>query len=84
MTGESSNPCGGNTKPYDITNIKAFVPPIFDLNQLNYDSWGELLQTHCIVLVCMAISMEPQNQREIKMKNGPPLNLLSRCGSMEL
>lgn len=46
MTGESSNPTGGNTKPYAITNIKAFVPLILDLNQLNYDSWRELFQTH--------------------------------------
>lgn len=33
--------------------------------------------------VCMVISMGHQNQRETKMKNGPPLILLSRCGYME-
>ncbi|CAH1435111.1 unnamed protein product [Lactuca virosa] len=35
-----------NLKPYAITNVKAFIPLILDLNQLNHDSWCELFQTH--------------------------------------
>ena len=36
-----------NQKPYDITKIKAYVPLILDLNDLNYDSWRKLFTTHC-------------------------------------
>ncbi|KAI3509250.1 hypothetical protein L1887_24386 [Cichorium endivia] len=36
-----------NLKPYAITNIKAFVPLVLDLNQLSYDAWRILFTTHC-------------------------------------
>ncbi|XP_023766232.1 uncharacterized protein LOC111914748 [Lactuca sativa] len=36
-----------NKKPYGITNIKAYVPMILDLNELNYDAWCKLFTTHC-------------------------------------
>lgn len=34
-------------KPYSSTNIKYLVPLIVDLNQLNYDAWRVLFETHC-------------------------------------
>ena len=36
-----------NLKPFSINNIKSFVPLILDLNQLNYDYWRVLFETHC-------------------------------------
>lgn len=47
MAGENST-TSSSEKPYDITNIKAFVPLTLDLDELNYDSWRELFETHCI------------------------------------
>lgn len=43
---DKNTPTAANMKPYAITNIKAYVPLTLDLNQLNYDSWRELFQTH--------------------------------------
>ncbi|KAJ9547106.1 hypothetical protein OSB04_019649 [Centaurea solstitialis] len=37
-----------NEKPFGIVNIKAYVPLVLDLDQLNYDAWCELFTTHCI------------------------------------
>ena len=34
-------------KPYGITNIRAYVPFILDLDRHNYDAWRELFFTHC-------------------------------------
>ncbi|KAL7606224.1 hypothetical protein Lser_V15G20208 [Lactuca serriola] len=45
MVGETSNP--KNQKPYGALNIKTYVPIILDLNELNYDAWRELFETHC-------------------------------------
>jgi hypothetical protein len=48
MAGSSNNPPSQpNQKPYGVTNIKAYVPLILDLNELNYDAWRELFLTHC-------------------------------------
>ncbi|KAJ9566943.1 hypothetical protein OSB04_002909 [Centaurea solstitialis] len=48
MAGADANPTTNeNLKPYAITNIKAFVPLVLDLNQLNYDAWRILFTTHC-------------------------------------
>lgn len=72
MTGESSNPTGGNWKPYAITNIKSFVPLILDLNQLNYDSWRVLFQTHCTnfaVLEHLEGISKPQNDKDTEWFN---------------
>lgn len=41
------NTLTGNQKSYGCTNIKAYVPLILDLNDLNYDSWRELFKTCC-------------------------------------
>lgn len=44
MVGETSNPT--NQKPYGALNIKTYVHIILDLNELNYDAWPELFETH--------------------------------------
>lgn len=45
----SSDPKSNHTeKIYGITNIKPYVPLLFDLDRLNYDSWKEFFKTHCI------------------------------------
>lgn len=36
-----------NQNPFGDTNIKLHVPLISTLNQLNYDVWKEIFQTHC-------------------------------------
>ncbi|PWA64309.1 hypothetical protein CTI12_AA344550 [Artemisia annua] len=35
-------------KPFGVANIKAHVPLVLDLEQLNYDAWSELFTTHCL------------------------------------
>ena len=35
-------------KLYGIANIKAYIPLVLDLDELNYDAWRELFQTHCV------------------------------------
>ncbi|GJW88092.1 hypothetical protein Tco_0163432 [Tanacetum coccineum] len=34
-------------KAFGVTNIKAHVPLVLDLDQLNYDAWSELFTTYC-------------------------------------
>lgn len=38
----------GNDKPFGITQIRAYVPIILDLQKLNYDTWREFFETHCL------------------------------------
>ncbi|KAI3503335.1 hypothetical protein L1887_31775 [Cichorium endivia] len=40
-------PPSSNQKWYGVINIKTYVPIILDLNELNYDAWRELFETHC-------------------------------------
>ncbi|GKC24776.1 Myb-like protein P [Tanacetum coccineum] len=35
-------------KPFGVSNIKAHVPLVLDLEQLNYDAWSELFTAHCL------------------------------------
>lgn len=42
------NTTQSNTGPMSVTNIKIFVPLTLDLDELNYDSWRELFETHCV------------------------------------
>lgn len=35
-------------KPSSTINIKHVVPLVLDLDQMNYDSWRELFEIHCI------------------------------------
>jgi len=35
-------------KPFGITYIGAYVPLVLDLEELNYDTWRELFETHCL------------------------------------
>lgn len=37
-----------NTKAFGVTNIKSYIPIILDFDKLNYNSWRELFETHCI------------------------------------
>lgn len=34
-------------KPFGISQIKAYIPVILDMNKFNYDLWRELFETHC-------------------------------------
>ncbi|KAL7588311.1 hypothetical protein Lser_V15G41308 [Lactuca serriola] len=34
-------------KPYGISNTKASIPIVLELEKLNYDAWRNLFQTHC-------------------------------------
>ncbi|KAL7606289.1 hypothetical protein Lser_V15G20591 [Lactuca serriola] len=36
-----------NQKPYGVVNIKTHVHIILDFNELNYDGWRRLFETHC-------------------------------------
>lgn len=49
MTGGDATPKIAQTdKPFTVTNIKAHVPIILDLDKHNYNSWSELFKTHCM------------------------------------
>ena len=37
-----------NDKPFGISQIRAYVPIILDMEKLNYDKWRELFETHCL------------------------------------
>ncbi|CAH1440753.1 unnamed protein product [Lactuca virosa] len=45
MSGDEGS--SSNQKPYGMVNIKTHVPIILDFNELNYDAWRELFETHC-------------------------------------
>ncbi|GJW86461.1 hybrid signal transduction histidine kinase M [Tanacetum coccineum] len=49
MTGDASpsNPPKATKINFSITNIKAYIPIILDLDELNYDQWSELFAIHC-------------------------------------
>ncbi|KFK22676.1 hypothetical protein AALP_AAs71218U000100, partial [Arabis alpina] len=34
-------------KPFGISQIKAYIPIVLDMNKFNYDVWRELFETHC-------------------------------------
>lgn len=36
-----------NDKPFTISQIKAYIPIVLDMNKFNYDVWRELFETHC-------------------------------------
>ncbi|XP_010496488.1 PREDICTED: uncharacterized protein LOC104773550 [Camelina sativa] len=35
-------------KPFGISQIRAYIPIILDLEKMNYDVWRELFETHCL------------------------------------
>ncbi|XP_010436720.1 PREDICTED: uncharacterized protein LOC104720527 [Camelina sativa] len=35
-----------NDKPFDISQIRAYVPIVLDMEKLNYDKWCEIFETH--------------------------------------
>lgn len=59
-----------NQEPFGATNIKVYVPLILDLNQLNYDSWKELFQTHCSNFGVKGHLTETPNQQITRMRHG--------------
>ncbi|CAL9216467.1 unnamed protein product, partial [Arabidopsis halleri] len=44
----TSSPSSSSDKLFGISQIKAYVPIVLDMEKLNYDSWRELFETHCI------------------------------------
>ena len=34
-------------KAFTVTNVKAHIPLILDLDRNNYNSWREIFSTHC-------------------------------------
>lgn len=46
----TSNPVPffSSDKPYDITNIKTYIPFTLDLERMNYDAWRGVFETHCV------------------------------------
>ncbi|EOA14367.1 hypothetical protein CARUB_v10027552mg [Capsella rubella] len=36
-----------------LTQIKAHIPIILDMNQVNYDIWRELFEMHCHSFTCL-------------------------------
>ena len=67
-------------KSYAITNIKSCIPLVLDLNQLNYDSWRELFQTHSIgfsVVGHLNDSSQPISDNETDWET---IDLLVKCG----
>ncbi|XP_019099686.1 PREDICTED: uncharacterized protein LOC109132508 [Camelina sativa] len=36
-----------NDKPFGISQIRAYIPIVLDMDKLNYDTWRELFETHC-------------------------------------
>ncbi|GJW10191.1 ribonuclease H-like domain-containing protein [Tanacetum coccineum] len=47
MTGDAANSSKPTELNFGITNIKAYIPIILDLEELNYDQWCELFTIHC-------------------------------------
>ncbi|EOA15398.1 hypothetical protein CARUB_v10006743mg, partial [Capsella rubella] len=37
-----------NDKPFGISQIRAYIPIMLDMEKLNYDTWRELFETHCL------------------------------------
>ncbi|XP_010463138.1 PREDICTED: uncharacterized protein LOC104743790 [Camelina sativa] len=37
-----------NVKPFGIFQIRAYVSIVLDMDKLNYDTWRELFETHCL------------------------------------
>lgn len=46
-TPTNNSSVASSEKPYGISNTKAFIPLILDLDKLNYDAWRDLFETHC-------------------------------------
>ncbi|GKC52042.1 hypothetical protein Tco_1074787 [Tanacetum coccineum] len=47
MTGDAANSSKPTELNFGITNIKAYLQIILDLEELNYDQWCELFTIHC-------------------------------------
>ncbi|CAA7028400.1 unnamed protein product [Microthlaspi erraticum] len=41
-------PATGSDRVFGISQIKAYVPIMLDMAKLNYDTWRELFETHCL------------------------------------
>ncbi|CAL9217710.1 unnamed protein product [Arabidopsis halleri] len=41
----TSSPSSSSDKLFGISQIKAYVPIVLDMEKLNYDSWRELFET---------------------------------------
>lgn len=35
-------------KPFGISQIRAYIPIVLDLDKMNYDVWREIFETHCL------------------------------------
>lgn len=35
-------------KPFGISQIRAYIPIVLDLDKMNYDVWREMFETHCL------------------------------------
>lgn len=36
-------------KPFGISQIRAYIPIVLDLDKMNYDVWREMFETHCLM-----------------------------------
>ncbi|GKB95260.1 hybrid signal transduction histidine kinase M [Tanacetum coccineum] len=66
MTGDASNsnPSKATEINFGITNIKAYIPIILDLDELNYDQWSELFTVHYGYLTGTTTSTDPDEEWE--------------------
>ncbi|XP_024011285.1 uncharacterized protein LOC112086548 [Eutrema salsugineum] len=66
---------GNNDKPFGISQIRAYIPLILDLNKLNYDTWRELFETHCLTFGVSGhldgtASLTPDTEKQWKERDG--------------
>lgn len=43
-----TTPVRSAEKSLGVSQIRAYIPIVLDLNKMNYDVWRELFETHCV------------------------------------
>lgn len=44
----AAHPFTASDKPFGISQIRAYIPIILNLDKMNYDVWREIFETHCL------------------------------------
>uniref|UniRef100_A0A1J3GL97 Uncharacterized protein n=1 Tax=Noccaea caerulescens TaxID=107243 RepID=A0A1J3GL97_NOCCA len=83
MAAPAAAPATGSEHVFEISQIKVYVPITLDMTNLNYDTWRELFETHCLTFGVLSHLDGSSLPSLPPTPHGRNVTASSRCGSLE-